>query len=145
MKELFDVEIGLSDHTLGMAASIQSIGFGATFVEKHFVDTKDKEAVDSEFSMEPDEMKILKKELINAKKSIGKVFFGPTENELYNLRYKRSLYFNKDLPKGHVIREEDLICIRPNFGLNPNFKNYLLGKKLKKEVNYGDPSSFDLI
>ena len=145
MRDLFDVQIGLSDHTLGMAASIQSIGFGATFVEKHFIDKKDKDAVDSEFSMEPNEMKILKKELINAKKSIGKVHFGPTVNEVHNLRYKRSLYFNKDLPKGHVIKEKDLICIRPNFGLNPDLKIHLVGKKLKKKVFYGDPTSFDLI
>ena len=145
MRDLFDVEIGLSDHTQGMAAPLLSIAYGSSFVEKHFVDLKDEKAIDGSFSMLPNEIKKLKIELTNAWKSIGEVKFGPTLDEEINIKYKRSLYFNKSLPIGHVLTNDDLICIRPNLGLKPIYKNKLIGKKLIKKVNFGDPTSFDFI
>lgn len=145
MKDLFNVEVGLSDHTHGLAAPLLSIAYGASFIEKHFVDLRDEKAIDGSFSMLPNEMKALKIELNNAWKSMGEVKFGPTSNEEINLKYKRSLYFNKSLPAGHIITNDDLICIRPNLGLKPIDKEKIVGKTLSKDAKYGDPTNFDFI
>ena len=114
----------MSDHTEGIGASVISIGFGASVIEKHFVDKRDDDAIDGSFSMLPDELKLLKKELVTAWKSIGKVQYGPVDREKVNIKYKRSLYFCNDINKGEIIEEKDLISIRPILDLNRNIKNF---------------------
>jgi pseudaminic acid synthase len=142
LRDLFGAEVGLSDHTMGIGVATLSIAFGATVIEKHFVDVRDEAAIDSRFSMLPDEMKQLRKELNSAWQAVGKTCFGPSESEKVNLKYKRSLYFKKDLKSGDVITEQDIISIRPAFGLEPKFWKNIIGLKLSKNVNRGDPVSF---
>ncbi len=81
MRELFQCEIGLSDHTLGIGVAVASIALGATVIEKHFTLNREEGGVDSVFSMEPDELKSLVVETGRAWQSLGKVTYGPTEKE----------------------------------------------------------------
>lgn len=146
MKELFpECEIGLSDHTMGIGASIASIALGSTVIEKHLTLLRSDGGVDSVFSMEPDEIKMLVLESETAWKSLGKVSFGLTEKEKDSLRFRRSLYISEDMLKDEIFTERNLRSIRPGLGLPPKYFELLLGKKIAKNVKKGTPLSWDLI
>ena len=99
MREIFSCDIGLSDHTLGIGASIAAVSQGASVIEKHLTLSRSDGGVDSSFSMEPNEMKQLVVEVNRAWKALGSVFYGPTEAEKESLIFRRSLYAAEDIRK----------------------------------------------
>ncbi len=103
LRRLFDCEVGLSDHTGGLGAAVASIALGATIIEKHFTLRRADGGVDSTFSLEPDEMRMLVVETERAWESLGEIFYGPTESEKKSLVYRRSLYISRDLEPGDVL------------------------------------------
>ncbi|MHB8482290.1 MAG: pseudaminic acid synthase [Nitrospiria bacterium] len=145
MRELFDCEVGLSDHTLGVGVAVASVALGATVIEKHFTLSRSDGGIDSAFSMEPEEMKSLVIESDRAWQASGKVFYGPTENEKQSLKFRRSLYIVKDVKAGEPLTKENLKPIRPGFGLPPKFYEIFLGKKVNRNVKMGTPVSWDII
>ena len=100
MRELFNCEVGLSDHTMGLGTAVAAVAHGATVIEKHFTLNRSDGGVDSAFSLEPDEMQQLVIETERAWQSLGKVTYGPTEAEKESLKFRRSLYIAKDMKKG---------------------------------------------
>ncbi|SVD18835.1 uncharacterized protein METZ01_LOCUS371689, partial [marine metagenome] len=102
IRELFDCEVGLSDHTMGVGAAVAAVAHGATVIEKHFTLRRADGGVDSAFSLEPEEMKSLVIETERAWQSLGKVTYGPTEAEKGSLTFRRSLYIGEDMKKGDV-------------------------------------------
>ena len=100
LKELFGVETGLSDHTLGIGVAVASVALGATVIEKHFTLSRADGGVDSVFSMEPDEMKQLVEETQKAWQALGRVSYGPTEKEKESGKFRRSIYVVKDIMDG---------------------------------------------
>ena len=145
MKKNFSCEIGFSDHTLGIGSAIMSIGFGARLIEKHFTLNKKDKTVDSKFSSDPVEMKNLVDESFKAWKSIGKKSYSFSKHEKKSLKFKRSLYFIKNLKRGDIISLNDIKAIRPGFGVASKFFNKVKGKKLKKDVLKGMPVKFNLL
>ena len=145
LKKNFNVLVGLSDHTIGNTCSIAAVALGACAIEKHFTLDRNERGPDSEFSMEPSELENLVIESKNAWESIGKGKFERSESEKENLVFRRSLYFVKDLKSGQRITLEDIRRIRPGFGLPPKFFEKIIGMKLKKDVSFGDPVSWDKI
>ncbi|MBE3594363.1 MAG: pseudaminic acid synthase [Candidatus Carbobacillus altaicus] len=145
MRELFDCEVGISDHTMGIGVAIASVALGATVIEKHFTLSRADGGVDSAFSMEPHEMKALVEESEKAWQAMGKVFYGPTEKEKSSLKFRRSLYIVKDMKAGEVITKEHIRSIRPGYGLEPKYFDYIVGKRVNKEVKKGTPLSWDLV
>jgi len=145
MRDLFGCEVGLSDHTMGIGAAVAGVAYGATLIEKHFTLQREDGGVDSAFSMEPEEMKMLVVESKRAWQSLGKISYGPTEKEKDSLKYRRSLYIAEDMKAGDVLTEKNLRCIRPGYGLPPKYYATLLGRKIKKDVNKGDPIDWDLV
>ncbi|MED4650753.1 pseudaminic acid synthase [Bacillus pseudomycoides] len=145
MRELFQCEVGLSDHTLGMGAAIASVAMGATVIEKHFTLSRADGGVDSTFSMEADELNSLVIETERAWKSLGKIYYGPTDMEKSSLKFRRSLYVAQDMKAGDLLTTENIKAIRPGYGLAPKYLPILLGKKVKKDVAKGTPVSWDLI
>ncbi|MFH2058503.1 MAG: pseudaminic acid synthase [Pseudomonadota bacterium] len=143
--DTFDVQVGLSDHTLGIGAAIASVALGATVIEKHITLNRSDGGVDSAFSMEPDEFALLVKESQQAWKSLGKIQYGPTKSEETSLRFRRSLYIVEDMQKGDVLTQKTLRSIRPGFGLAP--KNYmdLLGKRINSDISKGTPMSWEYV
>ena len=137
LRELFNCEVGLSDHTMGVGVSIASVALGATVIEKHFTLNRSDGGVDSTFSMEPKEMKQLVLESERAWLSLGSVSYGPTEVENKSLLFRRSLYIVKDLNAGDVLTGENLRSIRPGLGLPTKYLKHVLGKKIKKDINRG--------
>ena len=145
MRELFDCEIGLSDHTMGIGTSVAAIAQGATVIEKHFTLSRADGGVDSTFSLEPDEMKQLVIETERAWQSLGTITYGPTEAEIPSLKYRRSLYIAEDMDTGEKFNPKNLRRIRPGLGLSPKYYNLLLGKRVAKAVRKGTPVSWDII
>ncbi len=106
MRELFKCEIGLSDHTLGLGASIAAVSHGATIIEKHLTLKRSDEGVDSAFSLEPNEMKNLVFETTQAWKALGSVHYGPTSSEISSLKHRRSIYVSSDINKNEAITKK---------------------------------------
>ena len=145
MRELFGCEVGLSDHTLGLGASVAAVAHGATVIEKHFTLCRDDGGVDSAFSLEPEEMKQLVIETEGAWQALGKVTYGPNEAEKDSLIYRRSLYIAVDMKKGDVLNEKNLRIIRPGKGLPPKFYTLFLGKNVNKDLKKGTALKFDYV
>lgn len=143
MKTLFDCAVGLSDHTLGIGVAVASIAFGAMVIEKHFTLSRAEGGVDAAFSLEPQEMKQLVKEVNAAYEAIGTVHYGLTSQE--STKFRRSLYIVEDMKAGDVITETNMRSIRPGLGLPPKYYDILLGKKVKCDVKRGTALSWDMI
>lgn len=145
MRALFDCEVGLSDHTLGIGVSLASIALGATVIEKHFTLDRADGGVDSAFSLEPHEMKMLVEESDRAWQSLGKITYGPTEKEKVSLQFRRSLYVGQDMKAGDTFNSENLRIIRPGLGLSPKYYEVFLGKKVSGNLKKGTPINWDLL
>lgn len=143
MRELFDCEVGLSDHTMGVGAAVAAVANGATLIEKHFTLSRADGGVDSAFSLEPEEMKQLVIETERAWQALGKVTYGSTISEKSSLTFRRSLYIAEDMKAGDVLTENNLRIVRPGFGLPPKYLNLFLGKKVKQNIKKGTAFKFD--
>lgn len=145
MRELFGCEVGLSDHTMGVGASIAAVAMGATVIEKHFTLRRADGGVDSAFSLEPHELHTLVIETERAWQSLGQVVYGPGEEENKSLVFRRSIYIAKDIEAGEILTIENLRCIRPGFGLPPKYYDMLLGKRVNKKIKRGTPMEWKFI
>ena len=145
MKELFNCKVGLSDHTLGIGAAVASIALGATVIEKHFTLSRADGGVDSAFSLEPEEMKLLVRECNTAYQALGEVIYNTQAQERKSLQFRRSLYIVEDMKKGDILTEKNLRSIRPGLGLSPKFYDVLLGKKVNRDIARGMRTSWDII
>jgi pseudaminic acid synthase len=145
MKELFDCEVGLSDHTLGLGVSVASVALGVTVLEKHFTLSRADGGVDSVFSMEPREMQQLVLETEQAWLALGRVIYGASEMEKKSLVFRRSLYIVKDLKEGEMLTAENMRAIRPGYGLPTKYLDNFLGKRVSQDIKRGTPVSWDLV
>lgn len=145
MRELFEVEVGLSDHTLGVGTSVAAVALGATVIEKHFTTSRTEGGVDAAFSLEPNEMKMLVQETERAWMSLGSIHYGPTNAEKPSLEHRRSLYVAEDLKVGDKITKENIRAIRPGHGLSPKYFDLIIGRTVKKDVKKGTPVNWDML
>jgi N-acetylneuraminate synthase len=145
VRDVFGCEVGLSDHTLGVGVAVASVALGAAVIEKHFTLSRADGGVDSAFSMEPGEMRLLVDETLRAWQGLGKPAFGIGASEAGSVAFRRSLYFVRDLPVGSVIRSEDIRAIRPGKGLAPAHHDAVVGRRLSRRVVRGTPVSWDLL
>ncbi len=145
MRDLFQCEVGLSDHTLGVGAALASVAMGSTVIEKHFTLSRADGGVDSAFSVEPAELKTLVEETERAWMALGQISYGPTEAERKSLVFRRSLYFAEDMQAGEILTEKNVRAIRPGYGLAPKYLDVVLGMQCKKTLKKGTPLSWDLL
>ena len=145
MREVFGVDVGLSDHTMGCGVAVAAVSLGAVLVEKHFTLRRADGGVDSTFSLEPEEFRLLREETERAWQSLGKITYGGTKAEEKSRAFRRSLYIAKDVAEGETLTPENLRIVRPGFGLPPKFYGEVLGKKVKQPLKAGTPMSWDLL
>ena len=145
LRDTFDCEVGLSDHTMGLGVSIAAVALGGTVIEKHFTLRRSDGGVDSAFSLEPSEFESLVIETERAWQSLGRVKYGPTKSEEKSLRFRRSLYIVKDVKEGEVLNLENVRAIRPGLGLPPKNLDLIIGKRVKMDLKMGTPLSWDHI
>ena len=139
MQKKFSCMIGLSDHTLNNVTAISSISLGATLIEKHFTLDRDGGGPDDSFSMLPKDLEELCTNTRIAWESLGVVDYSLKEGEKPNIKFRRSLYFMNDLKKDSLVTKDDIRSIRPGYGMEPSKINEILGKKLKRDIERGDP------
>lgn len=143
MKDLFDVQIGLSDHTMGIGAAIAAVALGARVIEKHFTLSRADGGVDSTFSLEPAELNSLVIESERAFLALGKVNYELSPKEQKSLQYKRSLYVVKDIKAGEAFTAENVRSIRPASGLHTRYYEEILSKTAKTDIKAGTALSSD--
>lgn len=141
----FDCVVGLSDHTLGTAVSVASIVMGASLIEKHVTLSREDKGPDSEFSLEPDELKTLCLDTESAWKAVGKAGYERKPVEEASMKFRRSIYFVKPLKAGERISSEHIRRVRPGYGLPPKYFDELIGKAVKVDVEFGDATSWEII
>lgn len=145
LQELFHCVVGLSDHTMGIGASVAAIALGARVIEKHFTLSRAEGGVDSAFSLEPAELKSLVVESERAFLALGNVQYGIQSAESKSTLFKRSIYIGKDIAAGETITMDHIRIIRPALGLSPKHIDLVIGRQAKKDISAGTPLSFDLI
>ena len=145
MRKRLGVQIGLSDHTVTNTASVVASALGATLIEKHFILDRNEKGPDSEFSINPAELISLCKETKDAWLSLGRAGYERKAAEEANIKFRRSVYFVKDVSAGDVISKEHVRRIRPGFGLPPKFEKEIIGKVAKKNIKSGTATSWELI
>lgn len=145
LRQLFNCEVGLSDHTMGIGAACAATALGASVIEKHFTLARADGGVDSSFSLEPLELAALVTETERAWQALGTVRYGASQTELKSRVFRRSLYIVKDMSAGDVFTSDNLRAIRPGLGMPPKYLEMLLGKKASCAIQRGTPMSWDLI
>ena len=139
MAAAFDCPAGLSDHTLGIAVPVAAVTLGACIIEKHLCLSRSEPGPDSAFSLEPAEFRQMIEAVRVAEKAIGHVTYERTPKESSGLAFRRSLFFSRDLPKGHQISAADLRIIRPGHGLAPKWFDAIIGRILPEGARRGAP------
>jgi len=145
LKETFNVEVGLSDHTLGTTVPIVSVALGATVIEKHFILDKSIGGPDASFSLDKEEFKMLVDSVRDAEKSLGRVDYELTDKKQKSRGFSRSLFVVKDVKRNELFTEENVRSIRPGYGLKPKYIIDVIGKKAKQDITKGTPVSWDII
>ena len=145
MRELFGCEVGLSDHTMGLGASIAAVAHGATVIEKHFTLDRNDGGVDSSFSLEPNEFRELVIETNRCWQSLGGVVYGGVADESKSKSFRRSLYVAQDMKAGDIFTNFNLRVVRPGFGLPPKYYDFFLGKSVNKDIRKGTPVNWSSI
>ncbi|MCK5451205.1 MAG: pseudaminic acid synthase [Candidatus Omnitrophica bacterium] len=139
MADKFNVDVGISDHTLNSGVSVAAVALGAKMVEKHFTLSRKMKTPDSFFSSEPHELKDLIDNIRIAESAIGKIRYGITEKEKESRIFRRSLFAVRDIKKGEIFTEENIRAIRPAGGLKPKYMKFILKKKSLKNIKKGTP------
>lgn len=145
LSELFDVPVGLSDHTLGIAVPVAAVSLGACIIEKHFTLSRKNPGPDSAFSLEPQEFSAMVESIHQVEKALGKISYAITERENASKIFRRSLFAVKDIKKGDVLTPENVRSIRPGYGLPPKYLAVILGKTANKDIAIGTPISWDFV
>tara|TARA_B100001248_G_scaffold102868_1_gene76601 strand:- start:18252 stop:19319 length:1068 start_codon:yes stop_codon:yes gene_type:complete len=135
----FNLVTGISDHTIENTTAITSIPLGVSIIEKHFTLDRNGGGPDDIFSLEPKELQELCESSNIAWKSLGKIDYSRKSSELTNLKFRRSLYFIKDLKEGEIIKEEHIKSIRPGYGLKPKYLKEIIGLTVTSNVYAGFP------
>ncbi len=138
MIKRYKLPVGLSDHSSGNIAAVVAVSVGACVVEKH-VKIEGIESADSRFSMSMNQFADLVKAVRDARTIVGDVRYGPTDGELENLKFRRSLFAVKDIEIGDEITLDNVRSIRPSNGIRPKYLKEMKGKKAKSALKYGEP------
>lgn len=145
MARRFGVPVGLSDHTMGIAAPVAAVALGACIIEKHLTLSRATPGPDSGFSLEPHEFKAMVEAVRTAEKALGEVHFGLSDKEEASRVFRRSLFVVEDVKRGEMFTAENVRSIRPGYGLHTRHLDQVLGKRAIRDIERGTPLSWDLI
>ncbi|AHA30641.1 pseudaminic acid synthase [Exiguobacterium sp. MH3] len=145
MKETFQVEVGLSDHTLGIIAPVVATTLGAKVIEKHFILDKAIGGPDASFSLDPEEFKSMVDAVRDAEASLGKVDYSLSEKKIKSRKFSRSLFIVENIKSGEKFTKRNIRSIRPGHGLPPKYMNSIIGKTARFDIERGTPLQWDQI
>lgn len=141
----FGLVTGLSDHTLDNTTAITSVALGASIIEKHFTLDRKGGGPDDSFSLEPKDLMALCRDTKTAWQALGKVDYSRKASEQANIKFRRSLYFVKDMEVGDMITLDSLKSVRPGYGLAPKYLNKIIGQRILTNVSYGTPVTLNIM
>lgn len=145
MIERFGLLTGLSDHTLDNTTAVTSIALGAAIIEKHFTLDRNGGGPDDSFSLEPKELQALCRDTRSAWQALGAIDYGRKSSEMANAKFRRSLYFVKALKAGDLITPDAVRSTRPGYGLAPKFRDAIMGKRLRVDVDFATPVAWEIL
>lgn len=145
LAERFGVPVGLSDHTMGIAAPVAAVALGACIIEKHLTLSRSEPGPDSAFSLEPQEFKAMVDAVRVAGKSLGEVHFGCSPKEANSRMFRRSLFVVQDVKMGEAFTTENVRSIRPAHGLHTRHLGEILGRHASRDIERGTPLNWDLV
>lgn len=141
----FGLVIGLSDHTMDNTNAITSIALGASIIEKHFTLDRNGGGPDDSFSLEPVDLAALCRNSRDAWTALGCVNYERKSSEQGNVKFRRSLYFVRNIKAGEVITPDAVRSVRPGFGVAPKFIDEVVNRTVKQNVTYGTAVTWDLL
>lgn len=144
MAEVFNVPVGLSDHSQGSIGAVTAVLMGASIIEKHFCISRDIVTPDSFFSMNKDEFAAMVADIRQAEKAVGHVQYGPMKQEENNLVNRKSIFCSAPIKKGEQFTAENVRVIRPGYGLEPKYYEQLIGSVALCDIEYGTPIAFGM-
>lgn len=145
MRERFDIPVGLSDHTLDNTTAITAVALGACIVEKHFTLDRSRGGPDDSFSLEPSELTALCRDTKTTWQALGQVDYGLKSSEQGNVKFRRSLYFVKDMKAGDIIDETCIRSVRPGYGLAPKHFDSIIGRRVAQSVSFGSAVTWNVL
>jgi pseudaminic acid synthase len=145
MARRFGVPVGLSDHTMGIAAPVAAVTLGACILEKHLTFSRATPGPDSAFSLEPQEFKAMVDAVRTAEKALGEVHFGLSSKEEASRAFRRSLFVVEDVKRGEIFTAANVRSIRPGHGLHTRHMSEVLGKQAARDIDRGTPLCWDLV
>ncbi len=141
----FEVPVGLSDHTLGIAVPVAAVALGACIIEKHITLSRSLKGPDSAFSLEPQEFKAMVEAIRTTESALGRVTFGAPPAEASSRVFRRSLFVVQDVRRGEPFTSQNVRSIRPAHGLHTRNLPEILGKRAARDISRGTPLSWDLV
>jgi len=141
----FEVPVGLSDHTMDVAAPVVAVALGACIIEKHLTLSRNTPGPDSAFSLEPAEFKAMVRAVRTAEKALGEVYFGLGASEEKSRAFRRSLFVTADVRQGEAFTDRNVRSIRPGHGLHTRHLPEVLGRRATRDIERGTPLSWELV
>lgn len=145
MKEVFDIPIGLSDHSMGSLGAVTAVALGACIIEKHFCLGREIENPDVSFSMTPEEFKQMVEDVRAVERAMGKPTYGMSPSEKNNMVFRRSLFAVEDIKAGEAFTTDNIRSIRPGYGVKPKYRQDFLTMTAGKDIKRGEPLQFEQV
>jgi N,N'-diacetyllegionaminate synthase len=134
IRRTFNIEVGYSDHTLGIEVPIAAVAMGAAVIEKHFTLDKNMEGPDHKASLEPNELREMVRAIRNIERALGDGIKKPSNSELKNVNIvRKSIVAKRYIKKGEVLTEENLTVKRPGDGISPMKWDEVIGRVADKD------------
>lgn len=145
LSDVFDVPVGLSDHTLGIAVPVAAVALGVCIIEKHFTLSRNAGGPDAAFSLEAGEFKAMVDAVRTAEKAMGAVAYGPTRSAVKSCMFRRSLFAVRDVSAGEAFTSSNVRSIRPGDGLHPRHFDEIVTRRAVRHIRRGEPLTWDMI
>ncbi len=139
------VVLGLSDHTRDNTVAIASVALGAKLIEKHFILDRSVGGPDAFFSLDPDELAALVRDVRTTSAALGRPRFGPSAEEVGSTAFRRSLFVSAPVKAGETFTTSNVRSVRPSNGLDPRYIGRVLGSVATRDVDAATPLSWDLV
>ena len=139
IKEKLGINVGYSDHTLGIEIPIAAVALGAKIIEKHFTLDKSMNGPDHKASLDPNELRNMVKAIRNIEIGLGSMKKVPSESEIENIAIvRKSIVANASVKKGDLFTEKNITTMRPGTGVSPMQWDTMIGSKALKNYKKGD-------
>jgi pseudaminic acid synthase len=145
LAQAFNLPTGLSDHTLGITASVAAVALGACILEKHITLSRSEPGPDSAFSLEPDEFTAMIAAVRETEKLLGQVHYGVSAKEQASRVFRRSLFVSQPIKSGETFTLENIRSVRPAHGLHTRYLEQVIGRVATRDLEMGTPLSWDLV